>query len=843
MTKKLAPEYRYAAFISYRHNPRDSAVAERLIKELETFTIPSGALREKTGKKKLGRLFRDQNELPLAGDLEETLKEALRHSEWLIILCCPEFAESRYCMRELTYFIECRGIDHVIPVITEGEPVDVIPAEIMPLDAEGIAKEPLAMVVSGSGAGERLKKLRHEKLRLAARMLNVNYDDLYRRFHRRKMRLLLSAAATALTIVSLFAAGAVYAATQIEKQRTAAVANETQLLIQRSFSDSESGSNLEAAQEALAAYARYENLYPDGDAAIGEQIRQALAAAVYAQPYELIQNIHNDNRLLWDLCFSPDGKYILGVSGGGPVLIDAASGGIAAASAHASEVNAIQFSPSGAYYLAAEYWTNRVAVYETARPHQALAVHAAASPEQPLALIGAAFLADDAILLSLSGGTLNRWDFRAEKTETLAANGELTGVMLTAGVTVSPDRTLAACPLDFPAPVLSVIDLRSGERLSYPMPAQLGGRVFAFSPDGKLLAGAFAGTVVVWETESRKTLFAKNLDLGVDDVSGLLFSPDSSLLAVLSAENVKILRPRDGTPLYAFGESDEAAGAVLFGAAFSPDGKELLVYGNAMRAYSLADGELLRDFGGKMGVAAAFSPDGRYAALITNDGAAGIYSTQVSATAEPEDINNKKLYVYPAWFETANAGAVILQRSHQSAGLYPGSETLNNSPSGRYIAATYPDGYVEIWDTEKGDGLSSYLLREHYGLIRQTRLTDEYLLTAGYDGRVMMFDLGRGSVTRFISVGERIQRFELSKKGDLLIVLTESASHAPVYDLRSGKRIYDLTAAPGGKIQDIGFTPDGEYAVIVQEDGRAVSGRLYQELALLLARAEETIMD
>ena len=50
---------KYDAFISYRHSELDMEIAKKVHSGLETYKIP-GAVRVKTGKKKMGRVFRDQ---------------------------------------------------------------------------------------------------------------------------------------------------------------------------------------------------------------------------------------------------------------------------------------------------------------------------------------------------------------------------------------------------------------------------------------------------------------------------------------------------------------------------------------------------------------------------------------------------------------------------------------------------------------------------------------------------------------------------------------------------------------------------------------------------------------
>ena len=70
---------KYDAFISYRHAPLDMEIAKKLHKTLETFHIPA-SVRKKTGKKKINRVFRDQEELPIGSDLNDNISAALKES-------------------------------------------------------------------------------------------------------------------------------------------------------------------------------------------------------------------------------------------------------------------------------------------------------------------------------------------------------------------------------------------------------------------------------------------------------------------------------------------------------------------------------------------------------------------------------------------------------------------------------------------------------------------------------------------------------------------------------------------------------------------------------------------
>jgi hypothetical protein len=101
-------QHTYGAFISYRHQSPDMEIAARLHKQIENYVIPSG-IRQQSSKKRMGKVFRDQEELPLSADLGKDIEEALDNSEWLIAICTPAYLESRWCMRELEYFIQKTG--------------------------------------------------------------------------------------------------------------------------------------------------------------------------------------------------------------------------------------------------------------------------------------------------------------------------------------------------------------------------------------------------------------------------------------------------------------------------------------------------------------------------------------------------------------------------------------------------------------------------------------------------------------------------------------------------------------------------------------------------------------
>jgi hypothetical protein len=101
--------FHYDAFISYRHVEPDKFVAENLHKQLEAFRPPR-SIAKASGKKKIERVFRDQEELPLTNNLEQTIVDALANTDWLIVICSPKFHESAMCRKEVETFIKFHGL-------------------------------------------------------------------------------------------------------------------------------------------------------------------------------------------------------------------------------------------------------------------------------------------------------------------------------------------------------------------------------------------------------------------------------------------------------------------------------------------------------------------------------------------------------------------------------------------------------------------------------------------------------------------------------------------------------------------------------------------------------------
>jgi TIR domain len=101
----------FDAFLSYSHD--DSAVARGIQRGLATIGRPFGQLRAL-------RIFRDSTDLTASPDLWGKVKAAMDASRYLLVVLSPSAASSEWVTRELSYWLETKGADHLFLAIAGG---------------------------------------------------------------------------------------------------------------------------------------------------------------------------------------------------------------------------------------------------------------------------------------------------------------------------------------------------------------------------------------------------------------------------------------------------------------------------------------------------------------------------------------------------------------------------------------------------------------------------------------------------------------------------------------------------------------------------------------------------
>lgn len=200
---KTENDERCRAFISYRHTPVDTAVARDVQRRLEHFHIPR-EIRRQTGISRIGRIFRDENELPVTSDIDEDIRRVLTEADYLIVICSGHTSESLWVDREIRCFLTGHDRRHVVTVLAEGEPGDVIP-EILLEDEDGTPVEPLSCDFRQKPQAGRKVNKKTETARLAAALLSCGLDQLMQRMHQYEMKVLAARMGVGMAVLAVIA--------------------------------------------------------------------------------------------------------------------------------------------------------------------------------------------------------------------------------------------------------------------------------------------------------------------------------------------------------------------------------------------------------------------------------------------------------------------------------------------------------------------------------------------------------------------------------------------------------------------------------------------------------------
>lgn len=225
---------RYYAFLSYSH--KDHELADWLQRELEKFRVPKALAGKLTAHgvvpRRLTPIFRDQHDLSAGDDLAVEIEAALAASQFLIVLCSPTAAKSRWTNLEIESFKRTRPEGCVLAAVASGEPfASDIPGredeECFPpalrhkYDRRGHQTqkraEPLAADFRDGGEGRRIAFLK-----LVAGMLGVGLDELVRREQTRRQRrlaLLAAGSLAGMAVTSTLAVTAIQARNEARDQR------------------------------------------------------------------------------------------------------------------------------------------------------------------------------------------------------------------------------------------------------------------------------------------------------------------------------------------------------------------------------------------------------------------------------------------------------------------------------------------------------------------------------------------------------------------------------------------------------------------------------------------------
>src|SRR5262249_43071346 len=185
---------KYRAFLSYSH--RDATWGKWLHSALEGYRIGKDMIGRATPAGPVPRtlhpIFRDREDFSAGSSLSAQTLAALEASQFLIVICSPNSAQSHYVNEEVRRFKALGGVGRVIPVIVDGDPNDPArecfpPALRYKVAADGQItgerEEPIAADARPQGDGREIAKQK-----IVAGILGLGLDEIVRRAERARKR-------------------------------------------------------------------------------------------------------------------------------------------------------------------------------------------------------------------------------------------------------------------------------------------------------------------------------------------------------------------------------------------------------------------------------------------------------------------------------------------------------------------------------------------------------------------------------------------------------------------------------------------------------------------------------
>lgn len=300
--------------------------------------------------------------------------------------------------------------------------------------------------------------------------------------------------------------------------------------------------------------------------------------------------------VVWNLVFSPDGRWLVSTHGDSSILIwDVQERKLSAAlNGHAGAVRGVTFSPDGR--LIASAAEDRSVILWNAETGRKVAVLQGPASR----LTGVAFSPDgERVAASEFFHTLNIWNLRQDHAA-LSIRVNSTDYC----VAIAPDNQAVVT-------TMAIYNEVDGHLIA-DIYESLGGQLYGatFSADGRWLAGAVAQNAVVLFDAHTWKLHAK-VKVEATPIS-VSFSRDGKYLVTGEDEgNVRLWSTEPLQEIAILGRHTSRIKSV----AFSPDGKQVASAGddNAIRIWDVAGRRMIREIGThtKPVLSVAYSPDGK----------------------------------------------------------------------------------------------------------------------------------------------------------------------------------------------------------------------------------------
>jgi len=235
----LPKEYKYYAFISYSR--KNSPAAAFLQKGLEKFKVPVrkvAATYLPADKKYMKPIFRDKRDLEVSEKkFTDEILHVIGESRYLLVLCSPESAASKWVNLEIENFLLTHNNDFslIVPVILKGAPSSNDETECLPpaLRREEITCRNLPRMIADDGETEK-DGWENGLVQAISYMLRVKRESIKAAIDTERVHFYQRCAAVSIMVVLIFAAltlWAIRAETKAKNNEQRAIAGEKKALV------------------------------------------------------------------------------------------------------------------------------------------------------------------------------------------------------------------------------------------------------------------------------------------------------------------------------------------------------------------------------------------------------------------------------------------------------------------------------------------------------------------------------------------------------------------------------------------------------------------------------------
>lgn len=773
----------YFAFISYQR--KDEAMAKRLQHTLEYYKLPVAVIeKEPELKDGVRPIFVDMTELGDEPFLTEAIEKALKGSRFLIVVCSPRSAKSKWVNKEVQYFIKLKRTKRIVPFIIEGEPNADVEIEecCTPLIQKLLGKrELLGINVNEMGFDAAAVKV-------VSRMFHISFRSLWNRYEKDKE----------------------------EEQRKIKEQND-RLLVSQSRFVAEKAKSIIEDDSYLAKLLAIEVLPKDLNCPDRPYVPEAEA---------LLRRVvgHNSavlrvDRFAPSATFSLDGKFIFSACGKLIRIWDAESGAILNdMEGHASLVLTVAFSSNGKRIVSAS-------VDETVRVWDAESRVLLTTLHVPMVISAALNPDGERVVTTSYDGFVRIWDVDTGA-ELKTLKGSHDGVFV---ASFSSDGKRIVSPSS--DNTIRIWDSESGVELGVLEGHSYWALSAVFSVDGSRVASCSSDeTIRIWNSESGAEL--KVLKGHTSPVYSVAFSPDGkSVVSTSWDNNVRVWDIETGAEIKVL-EGHEGR---VYSAVFSPDGKRIV---SASSDETIRIWEMDNDFGFKelrghtsFVESIAVSSDGKRIVSGSSDNTCRIWDFESGANLCV--LKGHTSWVYSVAF-SPDGKRIASASSDETIRIWDpvtGTElkvlkghssivySVAFSPDGRFVVSTSADDTIRIWDVDsatellvlkgnsrslKMDGDSDFHTFSVF--YASFDMTGKRVVSIAGDNKIKVWDIKSGEIlNEMYDRNKRRGHVVFSKSGSQIVSVGESVI---VWDIESGKEIGALeTSFPD--IQSTLISPDG----------------------------------